>query len=99
MEQLIHSKLRRIKTVYGHPAYLTYMQEYFVQDAGLNETQAGIKISRRNINLRYANHIILMTETEEKLKSFLMRVKEKNKKAGLKLNIKKRKEKNLEDGT
>ena len=57
-------------------------------NAGLDEVQAGIKIARRNINnLRYADHTTLMAESEEKLKSLLMKVKEKNEKAGLKLNI------------
>ena len=59
--------------------------EYIIQSAGLEESQAGIKIARRNINnLRYADDTTLMAETEEKLKSFLMRVKEENEKAGLK---------------
>ena len=61
-------------------------------NAGLDETQAGIKIARRNIyNLRYANDTTLMVESEEELKSFLMRVKEENEKAGLKLKIQKSK--------
>ena len=52
-----------------------------MQNAGLNESQAGIKISRRNIsNLKYVNDIILMAECEEELKSLLMRVKEKSEK-------------------
>ena len=58
----------------------------------LDESQAEIKITRRNINnLRYANDTTLMAESEEKLKSFLMRVKEESEKAGLKLNIQKTK--------
>ena len=58
----------------------------------LDEAQAGIKIARRNINnLRYTDDTILMAESEEKLKSLLMKVKEKNEKACLKLNIKKTK--------
>ena len=57
-------------------------------NARLDETQAGIKTDRRNINnLRYADDTTLMTETEEELKSLLMRVKEESEKAGLKLNI------------
>ena len=57
---------------------------------GLNESQAGIKIAGRNINnLRYADDTTLMAESEEKLKTFLMRVKEKSEKAGLKLSIQK----------
>ena len=71
-----------------------------MRNARLEVSQVGIKISGRNINnLRYIDDTTLKAESEEELKSFLMRVKEKNKKAGLKLNIKKRKEKNLEDGT
>ena len=57
-------------------------------NAGLDKSQAGIKIARRNINnLRYADDTTLMAESEEELKSLLMRVKEESKKAGLKLNI------------
>ena len=57
-------------------------------NAGLDESQAGIKIARRNINnLRYADDTTLMVECEEELKSLLMRVKEDSEKAGLKLNI------------
>ena len=61
-----------------------------MRNAGLEEVQAGIKIARRNINnLRYANDTTLMAESEEELKSLLMKVKEESKKAGLKLNIRK----------
>ena len=63
-----------------------------MRNAGLEEAQAGIKIARRNINnLRYADDSTLMTESEEELKSLLMKVKEEREKAGLKLNIKKMK--------
>ena len=63
-----------------------------MQNAGLDEAQAGIKIAGRNINnLRYSDDIALMAETEEELKSLLMKVKEENEKAGLKLNIQKTK--------
>ena len=59
-----------------------------MRNAGLEEAQAGIKIARRNINnLRYAEDTTLVAECEGKLKSLLMRVKEENEKAGLKLNI------------
>ena len=59
-----------------------------MRNAGLDEAQAGIKIARRNINnLRYADDTTLMTESEEELKSLLMKVKEESEKAGLKLNI------------
>ena len=60
-----------------------------MQNAGLDEAQAGIKISGRNVNnLRYADNTTLMAESEEELKGFLMRVREESEKAGLKLNIK-----------
>ena len=63
-----------------------------MRNAGLEETQAGIKIARRNINhLRYADDTILMAECEEELKSLSMKVKEKSEKVGLKLNIQKTK--------
>ena len=63
-----------------------------MRNAGLEETQAGIKIARRNIsNLRYADDTTLMAESEEELKSLLMKVKEEGEKVGLKLNIQKTK--------
>ena len=63
-----------------------------MRNAGLEETQAGIKIAGRNINnLRYADDTTLMAESEEELKSLLMKVKEESEKAGLKLNIQKTK--------
>ena len=89
MEQRTASKLgnKYIKAVCCHPAYLTYMQS-----PGLDETQAGIKIAGRNINnLRYADDTTLVAESEEELKSLLMKVKEKSEKTGLKLNIQKTK--------
>ena len=62
------------KAVYCHPAYLA---EYIMRNSGLEEAQAGIKIARRNINsLRYADDTTLMAESEEELKSLLMKVKE-----------------------
>ena len=61
-----------------------------MQSAGLDESQTGINIARRNINnLRYADDTTLMAESEEKLKSLLMKVKEESEKSGLKLNIQK----------
>ena len=64
-----------------------------MRSAGLDEAQAGIKIARRNINnLRYADDTTLMAESEEKLKSLLMKLKEESEKAGLKLNIQKNKD-------
>ena len=63
-----------------------------IQNAGLDETQAGMKIARRNINnLRYADDTTLMAENKEELKSILMKVKEESEKVGLKLNIQKTK--------
>ena len=65
---------------------------YIIQNARLDEAQAGIKIARRNTNnLRYADDATLMVESEEELKSLLMKVKEENEKVGLKLNIEKTK--------
>ena len=60
-------------------------------NAGLEETQAGIKIAGRNNNLRYADDTTLMAESEEELKSLLMKVKEESERVGLKLNIQKAK--------
>ena len=69
-----------------------FYAEYIMRNAGLEETQAGIKIARRNINtLRYADDTTLMAESEEELKSLLMKVKEESEKVGLKLNIQKSK--------
>ena len=62
-----------------------------MQNARLDEAQAGIKISRRNNNFRHADDTTLMAESEEELKSFLMKVKEESEKVGLKLNIQKMK--------
>ena len=63
-----------------------------MRNSGLEESQAGIKIARRNINnLRYTDDIILIAESEEELKSLLMKMKEKSEKPGLKLNIQKTK--------
>ena len=67
-------------------------EEYIMQDARLDEAQAGIKIARRNINnLRYADDTTLIAESEEEIKSLLMKVEEQSEKAGLKLNIQKTK--------
>ena len=65
--------------------------EYIMQNARLDESQAGIKTARRNINLRYADDTTLMTEIQEELKSLLMRMKKESEKAGLKLSIQKKK--------
>ena len=74
------------------PYLFNLYAEYIMRNAGLDEAQAGIKISRRNINnLRYADDTTLTAESEEELKSLLMKVKEESEKVGLKLNIQKRK--------
>ena len=74
------------------PCLFNLYAEYIMRNAGLEETQAGIKIARRSINnLRYADDTILMAERKEELKSLLMKVKEKSEKVGLKLNIQKMK--------
>ena len=94
MEQQTGSKLGKeyVKAVYCHPTYLTYMAEYIMRNAGLDEAQAGIKTARRNINnLRYADDTTLMAESKEELKSLLMKVKEESEKVGLKLYIQKSK--------
>ena len=70
------------------PCLLNFDAEYIMRNAGLEETQAGIKIAGRNINnLRYADDTTLMAESEEELKSLLMKVKVESEKVGLKLNI------------
>ena len=74
------------------PYLFNLYTEYIMRNTRLDEAQAGIKIARRNINnLRYADDTTLMAESEEELKSFLMKVKEENEKVGLKLNIQKTK--------
>ena len=90
MEQQTGSKQEKeyVKAVYCHPAYLNYMQK----NAGLEEAQAAIKFAGRNINkLRYADDTTLMAESEEELKSLLMKVKEESEEVDLKLNIQKTK--------
>ena len=72
------------------PCLFNFYAEYIMRNAGLEETQAGIKIAGRNTNnLRYADDTTLMAESEEKLKSLLMKVKEESEKVGLKLDIRK----------
>ena len=74
------------------PCLFNLYAEYLIRNPGLEETQAGIKIAGRNINnLRYADDTTLMAETEEELKSLLMKVKVETEKVGLKLNIQKTK--------
>jgi len=74
------------------PCLFNLYAEYIMWNSGLDEAQAGIKICRRNINNhRYADDTTLMVESEEELKSLLMKLKEESEKAGLKLNIQKTK--------
>ena len=74
------------------PCLFNLCAEYIIQNIGLVEAQARIKIARRNINnLRYADYTTLMAESEEELKSLLMKVKEESEKVGTKLNIQKTK--------
>ena len=99
MEEPTGSELGKefVKAVYCHPAYLTYMQSTSCEmldwiklklESRLQLDSAIVKILSRNINnLRYADNATLMAESEEKLKSLLMKVKEEIEKAGLKLNI------------
>ena len=92
MEVQTGSKLGKeyAKAVYCHPAYLTYIQNTSCKMPGWMKHK--IKTAGRNINnLRYADDITLMTESEEELKSLLMKVKEESEKSGLKLNIQKTK--------
>ena len=87
MEQQPGSKLGKkyIKAVYCHPALFNLYAVYIMRNTGLDETQAGIKIARRNINsLRYADDTTFMAESEEELKSLLMKVKEESEKNWLK---------------
>ena len=70
------------------PCLFNFYTKYIMRNAGLDEAQAGLKIARRNINnLRYIGDITLMAESEEELKSLLMKVQEESEKVGLKLNI------------
>ena len=91
MDQQTGPKLGKeyIKVVES-PCSFNLYSEYIMQNAGLDEAQAGIKIVWRNINnLRYADGTTLIAEIEEELKNLLMKVKEESQKAGLKLNIQK----------
>ena len=74
------------------PCLFNFYAKYIMRNVGLEEAQAGIKTARRNINsLRYADDTTLMAESEEELKSLLMKVKEESEKVGLKLNSRKTK--------
>ena len=78
--------------LYIAPCLFNLYAEYIIRNTGLEEAQAGIKIARKSINnLRYADDITLMAESEEELKSLLMKVQEESEKLGLKLNIHKTK--------
>ena len=93
MEQQTGSKWRKeyIRAAYC-PCLFNLYTKFIIRNARLDETQGGIKIARRNINnLRYADDTILMAESEEELKSLLMKVKEERENVGLKLNIQKTK--------
>ena len=93
MEQQTGSKLRKeyVKALYS-PCLFNLYAEYIMRNTGLDEAQTGIKIAGRNIkNVRYSDDTVLMAESEEELKSLLMKVKEESEKAGLKLNIQKTK--------
>ena len=93
MEQWSASKLGKeyLKVILS-PCLFNLYEEYIMGNARLSEAQAGIKITGRNINnLRYEDDTTLMAESEEELKSLLMKVKEESEKAGLKLNIQKTK--------
>ena len=81
-----------VKAVYLSSCLFNLYAEYIMRNAGLDEAQAEIMITRRNINnLRYADDTTLMAESEEELKNLLMKVKEESEKVGLKLNIQKTK--------
>ena len=90
MGQQTGSKLAKeyVKAVYGHPAYFNLYAGYLLRNARMDEAQAGIKIAGININnLRYADDSTLMAESEEELKSLMLKVKKESEKFGLKLNI------------
>ena len=94
MEQQTGSKIGKgiLQGCILSPCLFNLYAEYIMRNAGLEETQSGIKIAERTINnLRYADDTTLMAESEEELKSLLIKVKEESEKAGLKLNIQKMK--------
>ena len=81
-----------VKAVYLSPCLFNLYEKYIMRNAGLEEAQAGIRITRRNINnLRHADDTTLMAESEEELKSLLRKMKKESEKVGLKLNIQKTK--------
>ena len=92
MEQQTDSKSGKeyVKAVYCQPCLCNLYAEYIMRQAGLGETQAGIKICRRNINnLRYTDDTTLMAESEEEPRSPLMKVKDETEKVSLKFNVQK----------
>ena len=90
--RLVPNRKRSTSRLYIVTCLFNFYAEYIMRNAGLEETQAGIKIAGRNINnLRYADDTTLIAESEEKLKSLLMKVKVESEKVGLKLNIQKTK--------
>ena len=93
MEQQTDSNRERVhQGCVLSPCLFNLYAEYIIRNAGLDEAQTGIKITRRNINnLRYTDDTTLMAESEEELKSLLIKVKEKSENVGLKLNIQKTK--------
>ena len=94
MEQQTGSKLGKgvCQGCILSPCLFNFYEEYIMRNARLEETQTGIKIARRNINnLRYADDTTIMAESEEELKSLLMKVKVESEKVGLKHNIRKTK--------
>ena len=89
---MVSNRERSTSRLYIVTLLFNFYAEYIMQNTGLDEAQAGIKIAGRNINnLRYADDTTLMAESEEELKSLLMKVKEESEKVGLKLNIQKTK--------
>ena len=86
-KEFIKAYLMNLFNLYA-PCLFNLCAEYIMRNAGLDEAQAGVNISGRNINnLRYADDTTIMAESKEKLKSLLMKVKEESEKVGLKLNI------------
>ena len=86
----VHVVLKNKKDILEKKISISYIGKSIMRNAGLEEAQAGIKITKRNINnLTYADDTTLMAESEEELKSLLMKVKEESEKVGLKLNIQK----------
>ena len=89
---MVPNRKRSTSRLYIVTLLINVHAEYITRNAGLEETQAGIKIARRNINnLRYADDTTLMAESEEDVRSLLMNVKEESGKVGLNLNIQKTK--------